>query len=258
MATHRDRIEELERNVATMGEKQNVTNDKIDALALQVTALAQGMQSLLKAGETKTLRHDKNDQLRSSDDSPRGEATTSETGSENELNPTRGDNFGEQGTRIKTTEEKRRYKPKITCPTFQGTDPISWLSRVNQYFDLNDLELEERVRYAAYYLDGKANMWWQWLNKVYQRKGRLVRCPTAAVAAWVGLDRGFCVGATGLGNGACRGWKSAMLAPGSPDGGAGEEDGRLLRLGSGRKGRKMVVRMGVWSREVEKEEEIDE
>lgn len=52
-------------------------------------------------------------------------------------------------------------RPKLVCPIFYGVDPISWLSRVNQYFNLNEIRREDKVKYAAYYLEGEANVWWQ-------------------------------------------------------------------------------------------------
>lgn len=31
------------------------------------------------------------------------------------------------------------------------------------------------MRYAAYYLEGEANLWWQWLSRVYHKKGKTIR-----------------------------------------------------------------------------------
>lgn len=47
--------------------------------------------------------------------------------------------------------------------------------RVTQYFDLNEIKKHDKVRYAAYYLEGEANMWWQWLSRVYRKKEKRVR-----------------------------------------------------------------------------------
>lgn len=52
-------------------------------------------------------------------------------------------------------DDRRKGRPKITCPTFNRSDPISWLSRANQFFDLQEIERAEKVRYAAYYLEGR-------------------------------------------------------------------------------------------------------
>lgn len=53
-----------------------------------------------------------------------------------------------------------RGKPKLTCPTFDDTDPVSWLSRVSKFFDLNEIKKSNKVKYAAYYFEGEANIWW--------------------------------------------------------------------------------------------------
>lgn len=56
-------------------------------------------------------------------------------------------------------DDRWRGRPKLTCPTFDGTEPISWLSRVSQFFNLNEIDKSERVKYAAFYLEGEANVW---------------------------------------------------------------------------------------------------
>lgn len=60
-------------------------------------------------------------------------------------------------------------------PTFNGSNPISWLSWTSQYFDLYEIAREDRVCFAAYYLEGEANIWWQWISRVYRKKGKHLR-----------------------------------------------------------------------------------
>ncbi|CAA0830167.1 Unknown protein, partial [Striga hermonthica] len=60
-------------------------------------------------------------------------------------------------------EERAYTRPKIIMATFTGVDPDAWLSRATQYFEINDVPRYERVQFAAYHLDGKANVWWQWI-----------------------------------------------------------------------------------------------
>lgn len=71
----------------------------------------------------------------------------SEVSSKGEENPTRP---REQDDRNRCEnrehDDRRKGKPKLFCPTFDGTDPISWLSRVNQFFDLSEIERKDRVR----------------------------------------------------------------------------------------------------------------
>ncbi|CAA0829312.1 Unknown protein, partial [Striga hermonthica] len=70
---------------------------------------------------------------------------------------------------------QRVERPKLTLPTFNGTDPDSWLNRACQYFEINEIPKSERVKYAAYYLDGEANVWWQWLSRVYKKEDKRIR-----------------------------------------------------------------------------------
>lgn len=75
---------------------------------------------------------------------------------------------------IRLARDEERYKPwkgrsRLVCPIFNDKDPITWLSRVSQYFDLNDIPKGEKVHYATYYFEGEANRWWQWLSRVYKK-----------------------------------------------------------------------------------------
>ncbi|CAA0811244.1 Unknown protein, partial [Striga hermonthica] len=65
-------------------------------------------------------------------------------------------------------------KPRITLSTFTGSDPDAWLNRATQYFELNETDGTDCVRYAAYYLDGEANVWWQWLTRIYHKRQQII------------------------------------------------------------------------------------
>jgi hypothetical protein len=56
---------------------------------------------------------------------------------------------------------------KMDFPRFSGEEPIIWLDRVAQYFQLQQTPEEQKVTLAAFYLKGEANQWWQWLKKIY-------------------------------------------------------------------------------------------
>ncbi|CAA0829053.1 Unknown protein, partial [Striga hermonthica] len=47
-------------------------------------------------------------------------------------------------------------------------------SAATQYFELNETDGTDRVRYAAYYLDGEANVWWQWLTRIYHKRQQII------------------------------------------------------------------------------------
>lgn len=50
---------------------------------------------------------------------------------------------------------------KLDFPRFQGGDPTEWVSKVNQYFDYQEIPLEQLVSFTSFHLDGVANRWWQ-------------------------------------------------------------------------------------------------
>ncbi|CAA0843096.1 Unknown protein, partial [Striga hermonthica] len=74
------------------------------------------------------------------------------------------ENFDRRSQASDYHDRPRPAKPKLMLSTFNGNDPEAWLNRAVQYFDLNETEGHDRVKYAAYYLDGEANVWWQWLT----------------------------------------------------------------------------------------------
>ncbi|CAA0831728.1 Unknown protein, partial [Striga hermonthica] len=78
------------------------------------------------------------------------------------------DDFDQRSQASNDYDRPKPVKPQLTLSTFNGTDPDAWLNRAVQYFELNEINGHDRVRYAAYYLDGEANVWWQWLVSIYQ------------------------------------------------------------------------------------------
>lgn len=159
--SHRERIESLE---AQFGQLEV----GLAGVCEQVTKMDRSLGRMERKME-RTNRRSSSSGDSSSSTTEHGEP---ESSSEGELNPTRIDN---RNGRHRREDDRRRGKPKLFCPTFDGADPITWLSRVDQYFDLHEIERKDKVRYAAYYLEGEANMWWQWLSRVYQKKGRKIR-----------------------------------------------------------------------------------
>ncbi|KAA8523272.1 hypothetical protein F0562_009695 [Nyssa sinensis] len=63
----------------------------------------------------------------------------------------------------------RSVLPKLTkleFPRYQGgDDPTSWICRVEQFFEFQQIEPEERVSLAAYHLEGDAQLWYQLLKE---------------------------------------------------------------------------------------------
>jgi hypothetical protein len=56
---------------------------------------------------------------------------------------------------------------KMEFPRFHGDDPFVWIDRATQFFEYHQTEEGQKVTLAAFYLEGEANQWWQWLKNVY-------------------------------------------------------------------------------------------
>jgi hypothetical protein len=67
------------------------------------------------------------------------------------------------------------FRPmKMEFPKFRGEDPIIWLDRSTQFFEFQATSEEQKVTLAAFYLEGEANQWWQWVKKIYQAENKLI------------------------------------------------------------------------------------
>ncbi|CAA0840317.1 Unknown protein, partial [Striga hermonthica] len=82
----------------------------------------------------------------------------------------------EQRSQASNVHERPRVeKSRLVLSTFTGTNPDAWLNSAVQFFDLNEMPQRDWVRYAVYYLDGEANVWWQWLTRVYRGRQQPIR-----------------------------------------------------------------------------------
>jgi hypothetical protein len=70
------------------------------------------------------------------------------------------------------------FRPmKMEFPKFRGDDPIIWLDRSAQFFEYQATAEEQKVTLAAFYLEGEANQWWQWVKRIYQAEDRPITWP---------------------------------------------------------------------------------
>jgi hypothetical protein len=65
----------------------------------------------------------------------------------------------------KTNGHRNSYKPKLAkmdFPKYKGVDdPTSWICRVEQFFEFQQTEEEDKLPMAAYHLEEEAQMWYQ-------------------------------------------------------------------------------------------------
>lgn len=70
--------------------------------------------------------------------------------------------------------ERWKGRPKISCPIFNGIDPVSWLSRINQYFEINEIIPREK-RWNTPPISWKAKQIFGgncWVEFIERREGR--------------------------------------------------------------------------------------
>ena len=58
---------------------------------------------------------------------------------------------------------KTNHIPKIDMRNFDGKDPATWISQMEQLFDLNNVKNTQKVHMATLYLEPNQFVWYQWL-----------------------------------------------------------------------------------------------
>jgi hypothetical protein len=53
---------------------------------------------------------------------------------------------------------------KLDIPRFDGTEPMSWIFKINQFFDFHQTVEDQRLRIASFYMEGEALTWYQWMH----------------------------------------------------------------------------------------------
>ncbi|KZT76886.1 hypothetical protein F511_46089 [Dorcoceras hygrometricum] len=60
------------------------------------------------------------------------------------------------------TEDLRAAMRKFEIPPFNGTDPVGWLGKAEQYFEIHGTPSYHRLRIAHICMEGTAVHWFQW------------------------------------------------------------------------------------------------
>lgn len=53
---------------------------------------------------------------------------------------------------------------KLDIPRFDGKDPLSWIFKINQFFEFHRTPEDQRLRLASFYMEGEALTWFQWMH----------------------------------------------------------------------------------------------
>ncbi|XP_052172235.1 uncharacterized protein LOC127788163 [Diospyros lotus] len=156
--THKDRIKNLENMANTMDEKFSRLERTLQNLTILVE---QQQQQAPRRSSSRSSSH----RRRSTVSASQRSEYDSDGGFEIDG---RGSNWNPTGT------NRPAFKPRLQFPTFSGEDPISWFNRANLFFMSQKMSLKEKVEYAAYYLEGEASHWWQWLSGTYESQGKSI------------------------------------------------------------------------------------
>ncbi|XP_073035559.1 uncharacterized protein [Primulina eburnea] len=68
------------------------------------------------------------------------------------------------GVREEATEEVRMALKKIELPVFEGEDPMGWLGRMEQYFEVHETPRDCRLKLAYICMHGTTVHWFRWVK----------------------------------------------------------------------------------------------
>ena len=67
-------------------------------------------------------------------------------------------------TSVSSSSPAHHHRIKIDVPRFDGSDPSGWIFKITQYFEYHSTPEAERLTITAFYMDGCALAWFQWMN----------------------------------------------------------------------------------------------
>ncbi|GJX25327.1 ty3-gypsy retrotransposon protein [Tanacetum coccineum] len=54
---------------------------------------------------------------------------------------------------------------RLDVPTFNGSDPDSWIFSINEYFDLLETAADRRLKFVGFNLEGVVAKWFRWMSR---------------------------------------------------------------------------------------------
>ena len=54
--------------------------------------------------------------------------------------------------------------PKPRLSPFDGSNPLDWLFQAEQFFELTQTPITQRLRYIPFYMQGTALTWFKWMH----------------------------------------------------------------------------------------------
>jgi len=57
-----------------------------------------------------------------------------------------------------------RTAVKLNIPHFDGSNPLGWIFKITQYFELHNISEDQHLRIASFSMEGEALSWFQWMH----------------------------------------------------------------------------------------------
>ena len=57
------------------------------------------------------------------------------------------------------------HRMKLEVPRFDGTEPLGWIFKINQFFEYHSTPDHERLTIASFYVECRALAWFQWMTR---------------------------------------------------------------------------------------------
>ncbi|WVZ18618.1 hypothetical protein V8G54_005940 [Vigna mungo] len=157
---------------------------RINALEGRMKAMETTVEGL--KAETMGLRQELREFMRMFGERGRNTASHRE-GSEDSVNGIRGER------REDDEEDTRGAQPnwvkRVDLPTFEGIDPLGWISRVEKFFEIQKVTEKEKLRLAYVCMEGSASYWYRfWKEKTQALTWEGLR--DALIRRFGGRDRG--------------------------------------------------------------------
>ncbi|XP_073035244.1 uncharacterized protein [Primulina eburnea] len=146
------KMESMEK--ALMGVQENMTQvhgrlDKIDKAVEGLLSLKEMMEHIIKAqgGAGTTSNEGGGQHGVGSETLGRDESVARQVGGRDEV-----------------AEEVRNALKKIELPGFEGDDPLGWLGRMEQYFEVHETPGECKLKLAYIFMHGTTVHWFRWMK----------------------------------------------------------------------------------------------
>jgi hypothetical protein len=87
-------------------------------------------------------------------------ASRGQNNNSSETNPFACDESSHPHTsRSNTTKDYSNHNLKLSFPKFNGDDPTGWIYKAEQYFEFQNIALDQQVQLASFHLEGIALQW---------------------------------------------------------------------------------------------------